>query len=62
MSMDFILQGTIVLLVTLMSVELSHWIGDHGWGHPITKVLVGVGLFVWHIYRELQVQIQRQRT
>jgi hypothetical protein len=28
-------QGTIVLLVTSVAVELSVWIGIFGWGHPI---------------------------
>ena len=35
MSVDFVLQGIIVLLATSMTVELSHWIGDWGCGHPI---------------------------
>jgi hypothetical protein len=28
-------QGTIFLLVTPAAVELSIWIGNFGWGHPI---------------------------
>ncbi len=34
-SMDLVLQGTMVRLVTPMAVELSVWMGVHGCGQPI---------------------------
>ena len=35
MSMDLVLCGMMVLLVTPTAVELSHWMGVLGCGHPI---------------------------
>ena len=36
MSMDLVRLGEMVLLVTLMVVELSYWMGDCPWGHFIS--------------------------
>ena len=36
MSIDFVLRGMIVSLATPIAVELSHWIGERGWGQPIS--------------------------
>ena len=36
MSMDLVLRGIMVLLVTPTSVEFSHWMGVLGCGHPIS--------------------------
>ena len=36
MSMDLVLRGTMVSLVTPTDVELSHWMGFLGCGHPIS--------------------------
>ena len=35
MSMDLVLHGKMILLVTPTSVELSYWMGVLGCGHPI---------------------------
>ena len=35
MSMDLVLRGMMVLLVTPTAVELLHWTGVLGCGHPI---------------------------
>ena len=35
MSMDVVLRGMMVLLVTPTYAELSHWMGVLGCGHPI---------------------------
>ena len=34
--MDFVVLGMIVWLATPTPVELSHWMGVRGWGHPIS--------------------------
>ena len=36
MSIDFVLRGMMVSLDTPTAVELSHWMGDLGCGHPIS--------------------------
>ena len=36
MSIDFILRGMMVSLDTSTAVELLHWMGDLGCGHPIS--------------------------
>ncbi len=36
MSIILLCRGTIVLLVTPAAVELSVWIGDFGWGQPMS--------------------------
>ena len=41
MSMDLVLRGIMVLLVTPTAVELLHWMGVLGCGHPIL-------MSVWH--------------
>ena len=36
MSIDFVFRGMMVALDTPTAVELSHWMGDLGCGHPIS--------------------------
>ena len=36
MSIILLLRGTMVLLVTPAAVELSVWMGDLGWGQPMS--------------------------
>ena len=36
MSIDFVLREMMVSLATPTAVELSHWMGDLGCGHPIS--------------------------
>ena len=36
MSIDLVLHGMMVLLVTPTAVELLHWMGVVGCGHPIS--------------------------
>ena len=36
MSIDLVFRGMMVALNTPTSVELSHWMGDLGCGHPIS--------------------------
>ena len=36
MSIDFVFLGMMVALDTPTAVELSHWMGDLGCGHPIS--------------------------
>ena len=36
MSIDFVLRGMMVALDTPTAVELLHWMGDLGSGHPIS--------------------------
>ena len=36
MSIDFVFRGMMVAFDTTTDVELSHWMGDLGFGHPIS--------------------------